>query len=198
MRLDELAAFLDQDLGKRLKQRRQDHSRSVAEYAALLAVRNGLDPLRARVAGLAHDLCREMALPDQRSLARVYDDWSGSSLGGHAEVGKSLVHGPAAAGLLIRDHQLSEADILEAIAKHTVGARGLGDLAKIVYAADKLEPGRSHVTAAFRQRCEALSPDELFLTVLGETIGWLRRKGHPVAEETLELYDSLGSGERRE
>ena len=69
MRLDELAALLDHDLERRLRPNRRDHSRSVADYAAFLAARNGIDPLRARVAGLAHDLCREMTLAEQRSLA---------------------------------------------------------------------------------------------------------------------------------
>ena len=46
---------------------------------------------------------------------------------------------------------ITDSDILEAVRVHTFGEPGMCDLAKILYVADKIEPGRNHVTAEHKQ-----------------------------------------------
>jgi HD superfamily phosphohydrolase YqeK len=71
----------------------------------------------------------------------------------------------------------------------------MGDLARIIYSADKLEPGRKHIDPDFRARCLLLPPAELFGAVLANTVEWLRSVGLPISEESLALYDPAVSRE---
>ena len=187
MRLDELAEALEPRLDSTLSAPRAKHSRGVAQLAAELCGSNGIEPLRGMVAGLSHDLCKELPLEEQQELA-------GKSpyFGGRASLlGPELLHGPAAAYLLARDFGLDEIDILEAVAYHTVGRPKMGKLDIIVYCADKIEPGRAHVDDAFRRRCLAFPPSQMLLAVMENTMAWLNSKGRVVAPETLLLYNSL-------
>jgi predicted HD superfamily hydrolase involved in NAD metabolism len=187
MRLDELAEALEPRLDSTLSATRAKHSRGVAQLAAELCDRNGLDPLGGTVAGLSHDLCKELPLEEQRELASKSPYFGGRA----GLLGPELLHGPAAAFLLVRDFGLAELDILEAVAYHTVGKPDMGTLDIIVYCADKIEPGRAHVDDAFRQRCLALPPSNMLLAVMENTMSWLNSKGRVVAPETLLLYNSL-------
>jgi len=191
MGLETLEAGLEGLVDSMLSPGRARHSRAVAALSGHLAGLHGLEPLRARVAGLAHDICKEMDGAEQEALARLYSARKDRPLPSSGLIGRAIVHGPAAAGHLLTVHGLEDEDILEAVALHTIGDRAMGDLARIVYAADKIEPGRRHVTEDFRRRCELLPPRELFAEVLESTMDWMRAQGRPVAAETLALHESL-------
>ena len=64
-------------------------------------------------------------------------------------------------------------------------------LAKILYIADKIEPGRPHVTKEYLAQFEDMSLDELMLYVLKENVDYLENKGCAVADETYRLMESL-------
>lgn len=187
MEYPELSAALEHRIDSMLSPARAAHSRAVAALAAALCERQGIDPLRGRVAGLAHDLCKELPRKEQRRLAGAYPGSHESS----ALMADKILHGPAAAFLLARDYGVDDAELLEAIALHTVGKPGLSGLSLILYCADKLEPGRDHVDPAFVERCLALPPSEMLRVVVADTMSWLTKKGHAIAPETKLLYNSL-------
>jgi len=185
--LDSLVERIEGGARACLSRKRYEHSRGCALFAARACAGSGLDPRKGLAAGWAHDLAKEMPPDRQRSLA------ADCPVPVPASVFSSdmLLHGPAATTILQRDYGVADPDILEAVALHTVGRADMGPLAKIVWAADKVEEGRRHVDDAFRRRCESLSPDELLLEALGTTISWLQSKGREVAPETVDLYNAL-------
>jgi predicted HD superfamily hydrolase involved in NAD metabolism len=186
----ELREILDIRLGTMLSPGRAAHSRRVAELTSSLCRREGLDPERGRVAGLAHDLCKELPKKDQRELAALYP---GLSRAGDESVlmADKIVHGPAAAALLVRDYRVADQELLEAIAIHTVGRPGMSGLSILLYCADKLEPGRERLDDDNRRRCLELPPADMLLSVVEGVIGWLESTGRAVAPETLILYSTL-------
>jgi HD superfamily phosphohydrolase YqeK len=104
----ELCILLDQRLDSLISGERAAHSRRVALLAAELCAREGLDPLRGRAAGLAHDMCKEMPKKIQRELASAYPEaLLGSDLTS-ALMADKVVHGPAAAALLSRDYGVDD------------------------------------------------------------------------------------------
>lgn len=199
-------ADLAGELGRRieagLSAKRAAHSRGVAELSAALCVRHGLDPLSGTIAGLAHDLCKELLPDEQRAL---FDAWleSGDATarlmvrGDGSYFSTQILHGPAAATLLSRDYGVTDGAILEAVAWHTVGRADMGTLAVILYCADKMEPGRKHVDADFRARCMELPPREMLLEVVADGIGYLERNGREIAPTTTILYNSLRNPDTR-
>ena len=181
-------------LGDALSRRRVEHSRRVADYTALLCTRNGIDPERGRLAGLAHDICKEEAIGKQLAYAEKYRAIADRRINRSSIVGDAIVHGPAAAGFLMEELVFFDEDVLEAVAFHTLGAPDLGVLAQLLYAADKLEPGRKNIDNAFRISCEALDPAELFYLVMGSNLAWMKARSMPIAAESLELYDRFSRG----
>lgn len=200
-------ADLAEELGRRvdtaLSKKRAAHSRGVAELSAELCRRHGLDPLSGTIAGLAHDLCKELPPAEQHAL---FDAWLGSGdettrlmvRGDGNYFSSQILHGPAAATLLSREYGVRESDILEAVAWHTVGRADMDALAVIVYCADKIDPGRKHVDAGFRARCMELPPGEMLLAVVADSIGYLERNGWEIAPTTMILYNSLRNPDTRQ
>lgn len=187
MDFTEIAGRVEERLDLVLSPARAAHSRGVAGLAAELCRRHGLEASRGRLAGLAHDMCKEMPKRELRLLAAEYP----GIVAGSALLADKILHGPAAAVLLRRDYGVDDPELLEAVALHTVGKPGMSGLCLFVYCADKLEPGRGHVDPAFLERCIGLPPSEMLLMVVADTIDWLAMRGHDIAPETRLLYDSL-------
>jgi nicotinate-nucleotide adenylyltransferase len=167
------------------------HSRNVALHSADLALRFGLDPDRAYLAGITHDICKDFSA-DKMTEYALRDGRKMTSLERRKP---ALLHGRAAAMLIQEKFGLSadgDNDIIEAARFHTSGKRNMGALAKIVYIADKIEAARTTVAPrlrrlAFGNEGKPLSLDALFDIVLDATVSWLFERGLAVSEETLKI-----------
>ena len=85
--------------------------------------------------------------------------------------------------------------VLEAVANHTFGKKNMGNLAKILFVADKIEPGRPHVTQEYLERIEKKSLNELVCLILEENIDYLNKKGKSVSLITYKFLESVKEGE---
>ncbi len=166
---------------------RYDHSVRVAETAEKLCRIHGLDPQRGYFTGIAHDICKEMKGELMISLATL----DGEPVGKLEQDKPGLLHGRAAASVLKNDFAVEDEDILEAVRLHTFGSPDMGDLAKVLYVADKVEPGRSHVTEEYLERVFAMDLDEAMCFVLKENIEFLRARGKKIAPGSLKLLSFL-------
>ncbi|MCL2817185.1 MAG: bis(5'-nucleosyl)-tetraphosphatase (symmetrical) YqeK, partial [Clostridiales bacterium] len=98
-------------LARTLSAARYEHSLNVMEAAGKLALRWGADAEKARVAGLLHDVARD--LPSEEMLRE-------SVLAGIDSSGAPvLLHAPLGAHLLRRDWGIEDGEILQAVAEHT-------------------------------------------------------------------------------
>ena len=103
----------------------------------------------------------------------------------------SLLHGRAAAVKLREDWDVSDESVLEAVANHTFGKAGMCDLAKVLYVADKIEPGRENVTEEYIRRLFKMDLDGMMRTIIKESMNYLKGKGKGVSPQTKALYKSL-------
>ena len=103
----------------------------------------------------------------------------------------SLLHGRAAAVMLQEEFGIEDKEIIQAVANHTFGCRGMCNLAKILFAADKIEPGRDYITNSYIKKLLKQDLDDVIKTVLSDNISYLKKKGKKVALETELLYASL-------
>ena len=102
-----------------------------------------------------------------------------------------LLHGRAAAVKLFRDFGVDDTDILQAVARHTLGCEKMRPLAKIIFIADKIEPGRPQSNQKYREPFYTMSLDQMCLTVLDENIAYQKSKNKPVVAQTLAFRESL-------
>jgi nicotinate-nucleotide adenylyltransferase len=175
-------------LRRYLGRRRRAHSRRVAELVVDLCGLHGLDQRKGTLAGLAHDLAREMPPERVRELA-LRDGAGESRLEARYPV---LLHGRAAATILGDTCGIRDPEIRRAVACHVTGCQGMGRLAKIVFAADFLEPGRRFISERERSEILQMAIDDMTIRVLEKTFGYLRRDGLEIAPSALRLFEELG------
>ena len=172
---------------KSVSEKRYSHSVRTAEMCRKLCALYGLDEKTGYFAGISHDMCKNFKPEQLLSLAQE----DGADVSELERKKPSLLHGRAAAVLLKNNFGVTDSSVLEAVANHTFGKTGMCSLAKVLYAADKIEPGREHVTEDYLARLLALSLDGLVKAVLEENIDYLRKKGSAVAQESEKLLESL-------
>ncbi|MDR1389211.1 MAG: nicotinate (nicotinamide) nucleotide adenylyltransferase [Treponema sp.] len=168
------------------------HSRGAALMARDLALRFGLDPGEAYLAGIAHDLGR--SLGRKKLLALVERD--GMPVSALERKKPGLLHGRAAAVLLRERFKLHNKRVLEAVALHTSGAAGMGPLAMAVFIADKIEYSREARRGVPALRETAVKPDgpslpSLLLAVLEDTRAYLDEQKLEILDATAALLEDL-------
>jgi nicotinate-nucleotide adenylyltransferase len=180
-----------------LSQSRFLHSRQTAVMASQLCGLFGLDSRAGYLAGMIHDIAKQLGDEELFKLAKA-DNRPISAL---EKRKPSLLHGRAGAVLLRKEYGIQDQEILDAVAYHTTGSPAMGPLAKVIYIADKIESSREGVEPQLRDFSAyggAGEPglDRLFVKILRETIAWLRMKHVDPAEDALILLEKLEGGAR--
>ncbi|QGP92459.1 HD domain protein [Neomoorella glycerini] len=174
-------------LAARLPAGRYRHSLGVADTAAGLAVKNGVDPEQARLAGLLHDYARD--LPPEKLL-----DLAGAAGLITCDLERRLpvlLHGPVGALLLERELGITDKAILQAVARHTVGAPGMTTLDKIIYLADVIEPGRQFAGVQAIRKAAATDLEAALLKALEASIVYVLDKEQPLHPATVEARNYI-------
>ena len=130
---------IEQELKKKLDQKRFDHTIGVAYTAAAMAMRWEYDIEKARIAGLLHDSAKCIPPEKKISLCRKYNIQM-------TEVEHNnpfLLHAKLGAFLAMKKFNINDKEIISAILNHTTGKPDMGLLDKIIYVADYIEPRRS-------------------------------------------------------
>lgn len=180
---DQLRTF-EQAIWHKMPVRRLVHVANVALYATHLACVHGLDADKAAVAGLLHDSCKNIPLPDQYTYVKQ----SGFN---HA-VNAAIAHGPASAYWNKMALGVTDEEIYHAVMYHTTGRPGMTPLEKVIYLADKIEFGRPfHDLDKIRQAAE-LDLDEAMRLCLQEVQLAMRRNFTSMHELSVKLMLELG------
>ncbi|MSR22473.1 MAG: HD domain-containing protein [Gemmatimonadetes bacterium] len=164
---------------------RRLHMASVARLMGQWAESRGLsseDRSRWRAAGLLHDVLRDAAPEELRSIV-------GPEL---ADLPGPLLHGPAAARLL-EGEGVGDGPLLLSIAFHTLGHPDLDELGCALYAADFLEPGRDHlseVEAELRDRM-VKDPEGVVLEVALTRVSQIVKRRRPLRSESVRFWNRL-------
>jgi predicted HD superfamily hydrolase involved in NAD metabolism len=173
-----------------LSDKRYAHTLRVAETAERLARLHGLDPERARLAGLLHDMAREIG---KEELLRVAEE-DGLPVGDFERERPILLHGPVAAKLAKEDLGVEDGEVLDAVRAHTTGEPGMGPLALALFVADKIEPGREQSGVEDLRELAPVSLHRAARAALEDAISYNERRdrpAHPKSRQTLEwLRDS--------
>ena len=166
---------------------RYQHSLRVALMARDLCLKFGANPLEGFLAGIAHDMCK--VCNDRWLLSTAGMD--GDPISPIERDKPSLLHGRAAAVVLRTDFSVDSASVIEAVRHHTFGAPGLDTLGKIIFVADKIEPGRTGIEDAFRKKILDSGLDAMTALVLEDNVRYLESRGKLVSSSTKEMLLSL-------
>ncbi|GAB6158136.1 bis(5'-nucleosyl)-tetraphosphatase (symmetrical) YqeK [Desulfotomaculum varum] len=172
--------YIKVKLSLQMPEERFKHLIGVAETAEKLARRFGADPQKARLAGLLHDIARDFN--DDEMLKRARQANLPVSEYGFAM--PLLLHGPVGAVMAREEFGISDPDILNAIAVHTVGSEDMSQLDKILFVADKIEPNRRHQNVEEIRKLAVQDLDAALLGCFDESIRYALKIGcllHPTS-----------------
>ena len=185
--LSEATESVRKDALAAVSESRYKHSVRVAETCARLCRHYGLREDLGYFCGIAHDICKSM----EGDILLKIASRDGCEIDALEMEKPALLHGRAAAVKLREDWGIADESVLEAVANHTFGKPGMCDLAKILYVADKIEPGREHVTEEYTRRLLNMDLNEMIRTVIKENMDYLKSKGKSLSPQTKALYKSL-------
>ncbi|MCH4167183.1 MAG: bis(5'-nucleosyl)-tetraphosphatase (symmetrical) YqeK [Megasphaera sp.] len=158
------------DLQHHLSGHRYAHILGVAAAARKLAQQYGYDADKAEVAGLLHDVAKQLPLQDMQSLARrSFGDTLPDAI---MSIG-SLLHGYAAVTIAKETYGLTDTELLDSLAHHTTGAVHMGLLEKIIFIADYIEVNRDFDGVEQLRMLAASDLDEAVLAGYDSTISHL-------------------------
>ena len=167
------------------------HSLSVAAFASYLARLHGLDVARAEEAALFHDCAKSMPLKEMQRIAKKNDLPVDSAM---LESG-ALLHSVVGAWVARKKYDITDPEVLEAIAYHNTGHAGMSRLAMCVCLADSIEPTREACPLLDQVRKLAeVSLERALLLSLEGTADYVASKGkylHPRTLETIAWLKTL-------
>jgi predicted HD superfamily hydrolase involved in NAD metabolism len=149
---------------------RFEHSLSTALICVELCSKFGLDEQKGRIAGIAHDISREIIV-DDKLLKQIEDNYFISS---DEKLNHVLLHGRIGAAFLRDKFNLTDNNILQAVRWHTTGHPDMGQLGQVLFSADYIEPGRKYMTSSLRDSIMELDLNEMTLRVLNDRTAYLR------------------------
>lgn len=170
-----------------LDSKRFRHSVGTSDTAAQLAERYGVDREQAALAGLLHDCARNLPLEQLRSLARQLEQPPGE-LETKIPV---LLHAPVGAALARQEFGVADPGIERAIALHTLGGERMTTLDKIIYVADKIEPGRSFPGVEDLRAMAQVDLDRALLGCFDAAIRYSLLTARPIHPTTIKARNRL-------
>jgi predicted HD superfamily hydrolase involved in NAD metabolism len=159
-----------------LNENRFLHLLGVTHTVAALAERHGLDPGRAALAGLLHDLSKQI---DPKEIKKDLAGWK-IAIPTEDREHPHTWHGLHAAEWARRKLDLDDPEIYEAVSLHTTADAGVGPLTQALFVADFTEPLRGFKLApAILDRTRRDLTDG-FREALRLKTDRLRSKGRPI------------------
>lgn len=170
-------------LAGELSKERFRHTLAVSRMAVSLALRHGLDPERAALAGLLHDCGRavpvaRMAAYARRRRLRV------AALAETARRAPVLLHAHISEDRARRVYGAADPAVLSAVRKHTLADAVMSPLDRLLYAADACSMDRRFAGARTVRRAAFEDLDRGYREALREKLEFVLRDGawmHPGA-----------------
>ncbi len=177
------AAELQAAVRGQLSAARAAHSERVAETAAALAARHGLDAGQARVAGLLHDYFREVPAADIVAMARscgaVPADTPDDALV------PAVLHGPVAARVLPPRWPGVPGNVWRAIDRHTTGDPAMTPFDCCLFVGDLVEPAHRWLGVEELRRLAEADLWAATLEAMNRGLRHLLEGGRPIDARTV-------------
>ena len=121
--------------------KRFTHTLGVVEMSEKLAKIYNANIQKCKVAALLHDICKEM---DMEYIKNICKNNFINELSEEDLENNEILHGFAGSYYVKTELGINDKEILNAIKYHTIGAKNMTLVEKIVYIADAIEYGRNY------------------------------------------------------
>ena len=174
-------------LRERLDDFRFEHSIAVANQSVKLAIRFGANSEKAYVAGLLHDICKNLKKEEQLQ----FFSRSAIMLTDTEKLSPKVWHAISGAQYLKEKLKINDDDIIDAVRYHTTGRAGMSLLEKVIYISDLTSFDRNYPDVDVLRKIVESNLDEGLIYALKFTITSLANKEQPIHPDTLNAYNDL-------
>jgi len=184
----DLIEQIKKDLKEILSERRYIHSLGVMEMAGKLAKIHNEDIETTKIAGLLHDIAKEM--PKEEMLKYVKEN--NIETNKIERINTAILHGKIGADIARKRYGVSK-QIQDAIKYHTTTSPEMDTLAKIVYVADKTEMNRKSedYDIEYERKLAKEDLDAVIIYIIDANIKSLIDKNKLIEEESVKTRNSL-------
>jgi len=172
---------------KNLSKERIAHSKRVADFGQNLAFRHGLNVEKAYIAGILHDVARELKKEMLLKKAMEYD-FILNIVERHQP---ELLHGPVGAKMVEEELGLNDKEILSAIFRHTLGDPSMTPLDEVIFLADMLEQKREFPGVENLRQLAFNSLEKAMLEALKESLIYVAKRNILIHPRTVETFNSF-------
>lgn len=173
-------------LKSKINDKRFEHSIGVEYTAACLAFVHGADLEKARLAGLLHDCAKGIPTKEKLEKAKKH----GLAINQFEVSNPDLLHAKLGAYYAKAKYDVTDEDVLNAIASHTTGRPGMSLLEKIIFVSDYIEPNRKPIFELDIIRKEAFEDiDKCVIHILKNTLNYLEQTNVQIDVMTQKTYD---------
>lgn len=167
---------------------RYRHSLGVEKQAVKMARRFGADQRKAALAGILHDVCKDM--PKGALLQNILE--SGIINGIDFKASPQLIHSYAGALYLQSHMDIHDPEVIEAVRYHTTARAGMSLLETVVYLADLTSEDREYPDVGEMRRLCDTDLRKAMIHALTHTVKELTRKQKPICPDTLGACKEYG------
>ena len=139
------------------------------------------------ICALLHDCGREVASKESAAKA----DALGIAIDDVERNQPILLHAKLGVYYAQTKYGVTDKEILEGISQHTTGAANMTDLAKVVFLADMIEPGRDFPGIEDLRKLAHKSLDKAMLKAYSNTIEYLLAGGQLIHPHCIDGYNEL-------
>lgn len=183
MTFDEYKNIIKVKMGKK----RYTHSINVAKAAQQLAIRYGGDIEKAMIAGILHDITKEMPFDQQLQIIES----NGIILNNVQSFSPKTWHAISGSVVIEKEIGIADEDILNAVKYHTSGRANMSLLEKIIFVADFIGEERDYKGVDVMRSKAKKSLEEAMLYGVTFTIRDLAERQCAIDMNTLALYNEL-------
>ncbi|MEG0593166.1 MAG: nicotinate (nicotinamide) nucleotide adenylyltransferase, partial [Coprobacillus sp.] len=129
--------YLETIISSKISNKRWLHTCSVAKLASEIAESNHLDAQKAYIAGMFHDIAKEMPLNKTIEIMNKF-------FPKYVDKPHAILHQWVSRYITEKVYLIDDKEILDAIEHHTTASIHMSSIGKCVYVADKLHPLRDY------------------------------------------------------
>lgn len=171
----------------KLSEARYNHCINVANAAVDLAIKYNADINKARIAGLLHDITKEMPIEEQKKLINDFN----FKLDPIEKMAPKLWHAISGAIYVENILDIKDEDIIKAIKHHTTAAKNMTKLEKIIYIADFISEERDYLGVQELRRLAYINLDLCVLEGLKFSLIDLSKRNLLIHQDTFEAYNQM-------
>lgn len=170
---------------KNLSKYRFAHSVNVKKQAKLLGEKYGVNTQKCEIAGILHDITKELDSKAQLQMILKSDIIVSDII---LKTPK-LYHAVTAMIYAKNKLQINDQDILNAIRYHTTARPNMSKLEKIIYIADSTSLDRNYKEVSYFRELSFVDLDLCMLEILKHTISYLIKDNSLIPVDTIKAYD---------